>query len=68
MDLSPRPLVIADCQRQCSWEPTGDRLADETLFACSTCGSEWVRSQAWTPIDWLGEVPEAVVVERARPL
>lgn len=64
MDLPARPLAVTGCQQECSWGPTGDRLAGDTLFACAACGSEWVRSEEWTPIDWQGEVPEAVVAER----
>ncbi len=62
-----RPLAIAGCLNECAWSATGDRLGDDPLFACAACGSEWVRSEKWTPIDWLGEVPETVVAERARP-
>jgi len=58
---------MTDCRRECTWSATGQRLGDEPLFACEACGSEWVRSEAWTPIDWLGEVPPTVVAERARP-
>ena len=35
------------------------------LFACSGCGSEWVRSQGWTPIDADGRIPPEVQAERA---
>ena len=66
MDHPTRPLAIAGCLSECAWSATGDRLGADPLFACSACGSEWVRSEEWTPIDWMGEVPETVVVERAR--
>ncbi len=59
-----RPLAISACLADCAWQPTGAVLAGERLFACQSCGSEWVRSQAWTPIDWQGEVPDAVRAER----
>ncbi len=59
---------MTDCRRECAWSATGQALGDEPLFACAACGSEWVRSEAWTPIDWLGEVPPSVVDERARPV
>jgi hypothetical protein len=62
-----RPLVIASCRSLCGWAPTGDRLEGEELFACSGCGSEWVPTQPWTPIDHTGKVPAAVAhVRRTR--
>jgi hypothetical protein len=59
-------LEIAACRRLCSWGPTERSLGGETLFACSGCGSEWVASEPWTPIDHTGVVPEAVQAERRR--
>ena len=61
-----RELVISPCQARCAWSTSGDRLGGDLLFACSACGSEWVASEAWTPVDWQGVVPEAVEAERAR--
>jgi hypothetical protein len=55
-----RPLEIAGCRQLCSWHATDERLDGEQLFACGGCGSEWVASQPWTPIDWTGEVPAPV--------
>ncbi len=57
---------MSDCRRECEWLTTGERLGHEPLFVCDGCGSEWVRTESWTPIDWMGEVPQAVVAERAR--
>jgi hypothetical protein len=59
-----RPLEIAGCQALCAWRDTGDLLDGEPLFACSGCGSEWVPSEAWTPVDHTGVVPESVHVAR----
>ena len=59
-----RPLEIAGCRRLCSWRETGQQLAGEPLFACSGCGSEWVPSQPWTPIDYEGVVPAPVAEAR----
>ena len=59
-----RPLEVAACRSVCAWDATGVRLGDEELFACAGCGSEWVASEAWTPIDWTGVVPDPV--QRAR--
>lgn len=64
MSEQPRDLVIAPCQSACTWSETGDRLAGERVFGCAACGSEWVPSQAWTPVDWQGHVPDAVRAER----
>ncbi|MGN6243998.1 MAG: hypothetical protein ACTHQ3_10035 [Motilibacteraceae bacterium] len=66
-----RDLQISPCRRQCDWGPTGEELADAQgrslpLFACSSCGSEWVRTQAWTPVRFDGVVPDSVRAERAR--
>lgn len=65
MDFS-RQLSISPCQARCSWSTSGERLGEDLLFACDACGSEWVASEAWTPVDWKGVVPEAVQAERAR--
>ena len=61
-----RELVISPCQARCSWSTSGERLEGELLFACVACGSEWIASEAWTPVDWQGLVPDAVEAERAR--
>jgi hypothetical protein len=55
-----RPLHIAACRSVCAWHDTGERLGGEPLFACSGCGSEWVPSEAWTPVDYTGTVPGPV--------
>jgi len=59
------------CQSICVWRRTGARWYDErvgelSVFSCAGCGSEWVRTEPWTPIDVTGQVPAAVAVERAR--
>ena len=59
-----RPLHIAGCRSLCSWQDSGERLDGEQLFACSGCGSEWVPSEAWTPVDYTGTVPDAVAEAR----
>jgi hypothetical protein len=59
-------LEIAACRRLCSWTGTGELLGGERLFRCAGCGSEWVSSEPWTPIDHTGEVPEPVQAERRR--
>jgi hypothetical protein len=59
-----RPLQIAGCRSLCDWRDTGARLATEPVFACLGCGSEWVPSEEWTPVDYTGVVPDAVVDAR----
>ncbi|MGN6331095.1 MAG: hypothetical protein ACTHOD_05510 [Motilibacteraceae bacterium] len=66
-----RELAISPCRRACDWGPTGELLDDPQagvlpMFACSSCGSEWVRTQPWTPARYDGVVPESVRAERAR--
>jgi len=39
------------CQKACRWRPTEQDRSGERLFACTSCGSQWVRSQPWAPID-----------------
>jgi hypothetical protein len=65
-DPGPPPLAMAPCRTLCSWGPTGRLRGGLPLFACSRCGSEWVRSEAWKPIDADGVVPEPVAAEAAR--
>ena len=55
-----RPLEIAGCRQLCSWAATEESLGGEPVFACAGCGSEWVASEPWTPIDATGSVPDAV--------
>jgi hypothetical protein len=56
----PRPLTIRACLKLCTWDKTDETIAGEQVFACSGCGSEWVASEPWTPIDSDGLVPDAV--------
>ncbi len=72
-DPSTAPaLAVGPCQSVCTWRATGATWSTVrgdalTLFACAGCGSEWVRTEAWTPIDAQGTVPPAVAEERRRP-
>ncbi|MBA3310760.1 MAG: hypothetical protein H0U28_12055 [Nocardioidaceae bacterium] len=68
---APRSLQAWPCQSICVWVATGEVwAADEgqpmAVIGCAGCGSEWVRSEAWTPIDAGGVVPGEVVAERAK--
>ena len=60
------PLTIAACRRLCRWSATDDAHAGEQVFRCGGCGSEWVASEPWTPIDHTGVVPEQVQAVRRR--
>jgi len=56
-----RPLEIAGCRALCSWHARDEVLGGEPLFGCDGCGSEWVASEGWTPVDHTGQVPAAVL-------
>jgi hypothetical protein len=57
------PLTIAPCRKLCAWERTDGSYEGLPLFACSACGTEWVRSEAWTPRNWDVSIPAAVMAE-----
>lgn len=59
-----RPLEIAGCRSECGWRDAGELLDGEPVFACTGCGSEWVPSEPWTPVDYTGVVPEPVAEAR----
>jgi hypothetical protein len=67
-----RVLAAEPCQSACAWtrteesvvvDATGDPAA---VFTCVGCGSEWLRSELWTPIDADGHVPREITAELAR--
>ncbi|MEJ7707472.1 MAG: hypothetical protein WKF82_09515 [Nocardioidaceae bacterium] len=65
-----RELDVWPCQSRCDWKPTSQIWAnpghDELrVFACTGCGSEWVRTETWTPVDSSGVVPPEVEAELA---
>jgi transposase-like protein len=59
-------LVQAPCRADCDWAETGQQRAGLPLFRCAGCGSEWVRSEAWTPVQADLTVPAAVAAEAGR--
>jgi hypothetical protein len=59
-------LAIHPCQSLCAWTGTGEQRDSFEVFGCAGCGSEWVASELWTPIDHTGAVPAAVLRERER--
>ena len=68
---TPRAVEAWPCQSVCVWRATGEVWAPERtdeaplrVFACAGCGSEWVRTEPWTPIDAHGVVPVEVAAER----
>jgi hypothetical protein len=58
------PLRVSPCRSLCDWRRT--RGAAE-LFACAGCGSQWARTEAWTPRQADGSWPPGVREELARP-
>ena len=60
------PLAQYACQDACHWQPDPTSAGALPRFACSGCGSQWDRTQLWTPIDRDGSVPAAVRREVAR--
>ncbi len=61
----PRPLRQEPCQSRCDWTPTGAERDGRLVFACSGCGSEWVRGEGWTPRNLDGGIAAAVQAELA---
>lgn len=59
------PLTISPCRSLCDWTRTPESYDGQRLFACRGCGSQWVRSQGWTPVQADGTVPALVSSERA---
>ncbi len=64
-----RPLEAWPCRSICVWSADDEVLTDAEhdrlrLFSCRGCGSEWVRTEPWTPIDADGVVPAAIAAER----
>ena len=75
--VAARTVQSWPCQSVCVWAPTGETWRapdvdisdsrdepDLQVFACAACGSEWVRTEAWTPVDAHGVGPQAVLAER----
>ena len=64
------PLRVKPCRGECAWREAPDRkrrsAEDLALFECAGCGTQWVRSLAWTPIDADGTVTSAVAQEAER--
>ena len=54
------PLRVSPCLTLCDWGPTRASLDGQRLFACTGCGSQWVRTEPWTPRQADGAVPPGV--------
>ncbi|QGK71058.1 hypothetical protein GIY23_17385 [Allosaccharopolyspora coralli] len=59
-------LAVHACRSLCSWHRTRTELDGLPLLACRGCGSQWVRSEPWTPIDHTGCIPDDVRTELRR--
>jgi len=59
-------LVTNPCRQECRWRLAERRHDGERLFACTSCGSQWVRSQPWVPIDADGSRHPDLVAEVER--
>ncbi|HWH29712.1 MAG TPA: hypothetical protein VNU26_12230 [Mycobacteriales bacterium] len=58
-------LVVHACRSLCQWAPTGSTTGGLRLFACAGCGSEWVRTEPWSPRQADGSWPPGVREELA---
>ncbi|GGM40032.1 hypothetical protein GCM10012275_08730 [Longimycelium tulufanense] len=59
-------LAAHPCRSLCSWHPTRVERDGMPVLACRGCGTQWVRTEPWTPIDHTGHIPDAVRAEVAR--
>ncbi len=59
-------LAVHACRSLCSWHRTPTDLDGLPLLACRGCGSQWIRSEPWTPIDHTGRIPDDVRAELDR--
>lgn len=55
-----RPLRQRPCRSLCSWHRTPVVRDGEPQFACRGCGSQWVPSEDWTPIDDDGTINDEI--------
>lgn len=59
-------LAVHPCRSLCAWYATPIRLRRLPVLACRGCGSQWIRSEPWTPIDHTGTIPDIVLAEVAQ--
>ena len=53
-------LAVSPCQTLCDWRRTRASQDGMPLFACTGCGSQWVRTEPWSPRQADGSWPEGV--------
>lgn len=53
-------LVSQPCRSLCWWADTGTEHEALPMFACAGCGSQWVRSEPWRPMQADGSWPDGV--------
>ena len=53
-------LAVRPCRQLCDWGPTPRRHDGLPLFACTGCGSQWVRTEPWSPRQADGSWPPGV--------
>lgn len=58
-------LTTAPCRSLCDWTRTPSPYPDLAMLACGGCGTQWVRTEGWTPRQADGTVPPDVRHELA---
>lgn len=58
-------LRVSPCRTLCDWRPTRGAEGGLRTFACAGCGSQWRRTEGWTPRQADGTVSSAVRDELA---
>ncbi len=70
VQVPSRQLRVQPCRGECAWRETPARMQRSVenlpVFACGGCGTQWVRSLTWTPIDADGTIPDQVLQEASR--
>ncbi|HEX8497427.1 MAG TPA: hypothetical protein VF661_09560 [Actinomycetales bacterium] len=63
-------LAQHPCRAECGWVPDPRRAlrprGAPPLFRCTGCGSQWDRTEGWTPSDADGTVSPLVQTEASR--
>jgi hypothetical protein len=64
--LQVTDLAVQPCRAVCEWRPAGRSVGPHPLHECRGCGSQWLATEGWTPVDADGTVPPTVLASRAR--
>jgi hypothetical protein len=59
-------LASSPCRQLCEWGPTRASHDGVPVFACTGCGSQWVRTEPWAPRQADGSWPPGVREELDR--